>query len=177
MNDTRRRPHWRPAYIGVGSNLDSPRDQVRRALDAIAALDGCRVVRSSSLYRSAPVGPQDQPDFVNAVVAVLTTRDARELLADLQSIERSQGRVRGGERWGPRTLDLDLLVFGSARIDEPGLTVPHPRIAERNFVLLPLEELAPDLMIPGLGTVSAVTAKNDNSVPTIERIQTSDPCR
>ena len=137
---------------------------------AIAALPGCKLVSASSKYRSAPLGPADQPDYINAVVAVLTRLGATELLAELQEIERAQGRTRDGERWGARTLDLDLLVFSSDRIDEPGLTVPHPRIAERNFVLLPLAELAPQLKIPGLGTVAVVAAKNDNSRPAIEKL-------
>lgn len=116
------------------------------------------------------MGPKDQPDFINAAVALLTTLDARLLFEQLQQIERDQGRVRDGERWGPRTLDLDLLVFGDATVDEPDLRIPHPRIAERNFVLLPLRELAPHMLIPGLGTVGSVAARNDNSVPAIEQL-------
>ena len=167
---TQSRPRWRPAFIGIGSNLESPETQVERAVAAIAGLPRSRFVTQSSNFRSAPLGPANQPDFVNAVVAILTQLSATELLKELQAIERDQGRTRDGERWGPRTLDLDLLVFSGDQIDEPGLTVPHPRIAERNFVLLPLEELAPQLEIPGLGTVAVVTAKNDNSQPAIRKL-------
>jgi len=142
---------WRPAYIGVGSNLDDPVRHVSEAIEDIAALEGVQRVTSSSLYRSAPMGPAGQPDFINAVVAIRTSLSARQLLAGLQAIENAHGRVRGRERWGPRTLDLDLLVYGAETIAEPDLTVPHPGIARRNFVLLPLAELAPDLDIPGLG--------------------------
>ncbi len=163
-------PHWRPAYIGIGSNLDAPVNQVRQAIREIESLENCRLTLQSSLYRSAPLGPADQPDYVNAVVAVMTTLDARAVLERLQSIERDHGRDRGGERWGPRTLDLDLLVFGSAEIDEPGLKVPHPGIALRNFVLLPLLEIAPHLPIPGLGSIETVAAQNDNTVPEIEKL-------
>lgn len=170
MTSDNPRPRWRPAYIGIGSNLEAPATQVERALAAIAALPGCKLVSSSSKYLSAPLGPADQPDYINAVVAILTRLNAADLLAELQAIERTQGRTRSGERWGARTLDLDLLVFGSESIDEPGLTVPHPRIAERNFVLLPLAEIAPQLQIPGLGAVAVVAAKNDNSQPAIEKL-------
>ena len=117
--------HWLPAYVGIGSNLDDPGRHVRRAVDDIAAMTGVCCVSVSSFYRSAPMGPADQPDFVNAVVAMLTTRSARELLSGLQSIETTHGRVRSGERWGPRTLDLDILVYGGQVINEPDLTVPH----------------------------------------------------
>ena len=97
------------------------------------------------------MGPQDQPDFINAVAAVLTSREPEDLLKSLQKIEQAHGRERGGERWGPRTLDLDIVVFGREQRDDPGLSLPHPGLAERNFVLYPLAEIAPRLMIPGLG--------------------------
>ena len=164
------RLHWRPAYVGIGSNLNSPLEQIDRAVTAIGNLTGCRLTQRSSNYRSAPLGNAEQPDFINAVVALLTTLEAPVLLERLQGIERDQGRVRDGRRWGPRTLDLDLLVSSRDRIDEADLCVPHPRIAERNFVLLPLRELAPHMLIPGLGTVAAVAAKNDNSLPAIEKL-------
>ena len=170
MSSNTRRPRWRPAYVGIGSNLDSPLDQINRAVEALGELAGCRLTQRSSNYRSAPLGDVEQPDFINAVVALLTTLEAPVLLERLQEIERDQGRVRDGRRWGPRTLDLDLLVYSSDRIDEAGLCVPHPRITERNFVLLPLRELAPHMLIPGLGTVAAVAAKNDNSLPAIEKL-------
>lgn len=169
-------PHWRPAYIGIGSNLEQPVQQVQRAVAAIDALEHCSVFSRSANYQSAPLrsaehsAPDEQPDYVNAVAAALTTLDAPTLLANLQEIERNQGRVRGAERWGPRTLDLDLLVFSDQRIDDPGLIVPHPGIAQRNFVLLPLAEIAPELSIPGLGTVAMVLANNDNSTPAITKL-------
>ena len=161
---------WRPAYVGIGSNLDSPTRQVSSAFDALAVLPGCRLVARSSLYESAPVGPPNQPNYVNAAAAVLTTLEAPSLLAQLQRIELAHGRERGAERWGPRTLDLDLLVFSGLVCDEPGLVLPHPRIAERNFVLLPLEEIAPHLVIPGLGSVTSLAAKLDNNAPEIEKL-------
>ena len=126
------------------------------------------MVAASSLYRSMPFGGIEQPDFVNAVAALLTTRPPGDLLAELQEIERRQGRERDGTRWGPRVLDLDLLVYSGVSVDEPGLTVPHPGIAERNFVLLPLGEIAPDLVIPGLGRVADLPVDKDE--PRISRI-------
>ena len=122
MSDTQSRLRWRPAYIGIGSNLESPEGQISRAVAAIDQLPGCRLEQRSSNYLSAPLGRDDQPDYVNAVVAILTTLEAHDLLGQCQAIERDQGRVRDHERWGPRTLDLDLLVFSGDRIDEPG---PH----------------------------------------------------
>ncbi len=148
---------YAPAYIGVGSNLDGPEQQVRRALTALAGLDGVAWCRCSPLYLSRPQGRTDQPDFVNAAAAVLTTGSARVLLDQLLGLERAAGRVRrDGERWGPRVLDLDLLVYAGVSHDEPRLTLPHPRMHERNFVLLPLAELAPALIVPGKGTVATL---------------------
>ena len=141
------------AYVCLGSNLDDPQQQVQRAFAALADLPGTQLLRHSRLFRTEPWGNEDQPAFVNAVAELATTQDARELLDALLAIERTQGRRRDGERWGPRTLDLDLLTFGDARIDEPGLVVPHPRIAERAFVLVPLADLDAALAIPGIGVV------------------------
>ncbi|MEQ8661078.1 MAG: 2-amino-4-hydroxy-6-hydroxymethyldihydropteridine diphosphokinase [Gammaproteobacteria bacterium] len=154
-------PAPRPAYVGLGSNLDDPAAQVRKALDALACLPGTRRVAASRLYRNPPMGPQDQPDYVNAVAALETTLDADTLLAELQGIERAQGRVRGAERWGPRRIDLDLLVYDTARIARAGLNVPHPGVAERAFVLVPLAEIAPALEIPGVGQVACLLAHID----------------
>ncbi len=159
---------WRPAYVGIGSNLQSPARQVANAFDLLAAIRDTRLVRCSALYRSAPFGGVEQPDFINAAAALLTQLDARALLDELKSIEVRRGREAGGVRWGPRVLDLDLLVFAAETIDEPGLTVPHPGIAERNFVLLPLREIAPGLVVPGLGYVARLPVNMDE--PTIERI-------
>lgn len=159
---------WRPAYVGLGSNLDNPAQQLEAAFELLDEIPRSRLVARSSLYRSAPFGGVEQPDFINAVAALLTMLTARELLQKLQGIERKRGRERGGVRWGPRVLDLDLLVFSNARMDEPGLEVPHPGIAERNFVLLPLCELAPDLVVPGLGRVRNISVNEQD--PRIARI-------
>ena len=164
-------PRWRPAYVGIGSNLDSPRDQVEQAIAALAAIDKTRLVRTSPLYRSPPLDGSDQPDYVNAVVALLTCLDADSLLQSLQSIEKAQGRSRDGEKWGPRTLDLDLLVYSSASIDEKDLKVPHPGIGERNFVLLPLLDIAPHLRIPGLGSVTGLVAAMHKNGLRIEKLK------
>lgn len=151
----------RPAYIGLGSNLDDPAAQIRKALGALECLPGTRCVAASRLYRNPPMGPQDQPDYVNAVAALETNLNADELLAALQGIERAQGRVRAAQRWGPRRIDLDLLVYGTARIARPGLHVPHPGIAERAFVLVPLAEIAPTLHVPGFGALQDLLARTD----------------
>lgn len=145
-------PVWHPAYVGIGSNLEEPEAQVRRAFEALRSLPGTSSFVHSALYRSAPAGPVDQPDFINAAAAFLTRFRPLELLGKLNDLENVQGRQRG-EHWGPRTLDLDLLVYGRETIDRPDLQVPHPRIQERNFVLLPLAEIAPHLRVPGRGNV------------------------
>jgi 2-amino-4-hydroxy-6-hydroxymethyldihydropteridine diphosphokinase len=159
---------WRPAYIGLGSNLDSPGRQIEAAFDLLDGIDDTRLTGRSSLYRSAPFGGVEQPDFVNAVAMLQTKLSATDLLVALQEIERVRGRERGGVRWGPRVLDLDLLVYSDEVVEEPELSVPHPGIAERNFVLLPLRELAPDLVIPGLGRVSTISVNEQE--PRITRI-------
>jgi 2-amino-4-hydroxy-6-hydroxymethyldihydropteridine diphosphokinase len=156
------------ALVGLGSNLDRPARQIEIALGMLDAIDETSVVAASSLYRSAPLGGIEQPDFVNAAALLLTGLGARALLEQLQAIERSRGRERGEVHWGPRVLDLDLLAFGALSIDEPGLTVPHPGIASRNFVLLPLREIAPDFEIPQLGRVRDLPV--NDSEPRISRI-------
>ena len=143
-----------PVYIGMGSNLCNPREQLECALAAIRQLPQSRLLAVSPLYDSAPVGPQDQPRYMNAVVKLATLLSPMELLRALQDIEKAQGRVRSGEQWGPRTLDLDVLLYGDQLIDEEALVVPHPRLAERAFALCPLCDLDPDLMIPGQGKLS-----------------------
>lgn len=135
------------AWIGIGSNLAGPAAQLRRAIQALQALPGTRLLASSPTYRSLAVGPGQQPDYLNAVAAIETTLPALELLHALQGIEAAQGRERL-ERWGPRTLDLDILLYGECIIEEPELTVPHPRMLERNFVLQPLLDIAPGLVLP-----------------------------
>ena len=157
-----------PAYVGVGSNINGPEEQVERAIDALSRIPGSELDARSSLYQSAPFGPVDQPDFVNAVVKLVTKLDAPSLLHQLQHIENSQGRIRG-EHWGPRVIDLDLLVFGDMIVDLDDLNVPHPGIAERNFVLLPLQEIAHDLVIPGLGRVVEIAVNHDEPRITLIR--------
>jgi 2-amino-4-hydroxy-6-hydroxymethyldihydropteridine diphosphokinase len=149
------------AWIGLGSNLDDPRRQVLDALRELGETDGISLRARSSLYMSAPMGPQDQPDFINAVAAVETQLAPLELLASLRSIERRHARRRE-RHWGPRTLDLDLLLYGSETIEHPDLQVPHPGIAGRSFVLLPLREIAPGIEIPGKGKVEELLAALGN---------------
>lgn len=146
-------------YIGIGSNLQHPIHQVLQALSALAVLPDCQLIAQSRLYRSAPMGPQEQPDYINAVAALDTTLSALELLQALQTIEQAQGRVRDGKRWGPRTLDLDILLFGEESVNRPELLVPHPGLYDRNFVLYPLYEIAPDLVIPGRGALTDLLAR------------------
>lgn len=164
-------PRWRPAYIGLGSNLDEPVAQVRAGLGALGGIDKTLPVLESGLYRSAPLGPKDQPDFINAVAAVLTRLEPFVLLAALQALEDTHGRNRDVDRWGPRTLDLDLLSYSAETIDVDELTLPHPGIADRNFVLLPWREIAPRYHVPGLESVAALAARVSMSEPRIERIE------
>ncbi len=147
------------AFVGLGSNLDDPAGQVRRAFDALAHLPRTRCLRRSALYRSLPLGRQDQPHYVNAVAELATRLDPHCLLASLLDIERRHGRVRSGERWGPRVLDLDLLLYGDRVMAGPDLILPHPGLSQREFVLYPLYEIAPRLEIPGLGPVAALRAR------------------
>jgi len=142
-------------HVGLGSNLDDPRRQLESAFEALAALPETVLVTRSSLYRSAPMGPADQPDYLNAVAALDTELAPLALLDALQDIEQAQRRVRS-RRWGPRTLDLDLLLYGDRQIDLPRLQVPHPGMHQRCFVLLPLLEVAGDIEIPERGRVSAL---------------------
>ena len=146
------------AYIGLGSNLGDPVVQIRSGVAALARMAQTRVEACSSLYHSAPVGRQDQPDFVNAVCRVRTGLAPLALMHDLLEIESQHGRERRGEKGGPRTLDLDLLLYGGDVIQSAALTVPHPRLHERAFVLYPLSELEPDLVIPGHGSLRELLA-------------------
>jgi 2-amino-4-hydroxy-6-hydroxymethyldihydropteridine diphosphokinase len=148
------------AYIGLGANLGPREVTLLRAVDLLAAAQGVEVVAVSQLRETDPVGVVDQPGFLNGVAAVETTLSARELLDVTLEVERELGRVRD-QRWGPRTVDLDLLVFGDEAVDEPGLHVPHPRLHERRFALEPLAELAPELVLPGLGRVAGVLESLD----------------
>jgi 2-amino-4-hydroxy-6-hydroxymethyldihydropteridine diphosphokinase len=150
---------WYPAYIGVGSNLDDPRKQVIQAFTELATLPTTRVILTSPIYISRPFGPVSQGDFANAVVGVLTQLEPRALLAGLRALEAARGRPEQRERWGPRIIDLDVLVYGRERLADPELTLPHPGIVERNFVLYPLADIAPDLDIPGLGRVTELKGR------------------
>lgn len=146
------------AYIGLGSNLAEPVQQLEAALAALGRLPRCRLVAQSSLYASDPLGPPDQPRYVNAVAALDCELAPLELLDALQAIEREQGRVRKAERWGPRTLDLDILLFGNLQLDEERLRVPHYHMHARAFVLYPLAEIAPQLVLPDRRTLQELLA-------------------
>ncbi|MCL7941285.1 2-amino-4-hydroxy-6-hydroxymethyldihydropteridine diphosphokinase [Halomonas sp. ATCH28] len=141
-------PPRHSAWIGLGSNLDGPRGHVERALGELDRLPLTRRIAASRLYASVPVGPADQPDYINAVAHLETRLSPLALLDQLQALEQRHGRVRG-RRWGPRTLDLDLLLFDEHRVTLPRLTVPHPQMLQRAFVLVPLAELAPRLVLEG----------------------------
>jgi 2-amino-4-hydroxy-6-hydroxymethyldihydropteridine diphosphokinase len=151
------------AYIGIGSNLDDPEHQVRSAIEALARLPDSRLTRASRIYRTLPWGMTEQPKFVNAAAALMTRLSPRALLDALLAVERAHGRRRDGTRWGPRTLDLDILLYGGLSLDEDGLHIPHPRIAERAFVLMPLADLDAELVVPGRGRVRDLLAQIDTS--------------
>lgn len=167
MRQSRSAIHRAITFIGVGSNLQDPLQQVKDALVALGQVPDTRCIESSSLYRSKPMGPTDQPDYINAVVELETTLSARMLLQQLQNIEAKQGRVRGAEHWGPRTLDLDILLYNQYIIDDSGLKIPHSGMHERAFVLYPLHEIAPDLQIPGRGSLK-------NMLKTLEQTMAKD---
>lgn len=149
------------AFVALGSNLGDTHAYLRQALQALAHLPDTRLLAQSRFYRTPPWGVLEQPAFLNAVAELETALAPHALLEALLAIEQAAGRVRQGERWGPRTLDLDLLHVDGVRLDEAGLTLPHPRIAERAFVLLPLAELAPTLELSGLGRVDALLGAID----------------
>ncbi|MDX1399455.1 MAG: 2-amino-4-hydroxy-6-hydroxymethyldihydropteridine diphosphokinase [Oceanospirillum sp.] len=148
-------PKSHTAYIGLGSNLEDPVQQLKTALKELNELADTRLIIASSLYSSKPVGPQDQPDFVNAVAMLETSLEPLELLDQLQALEQSHRRVRE-RHWGPRTLDLDLLLYDDSIIDHPRLIVPHAHMHERGFVLLPLAEISPNLSLPGKGSITDI---------------------
>jgi 2-amino-4-hydroxy-6-hydroxymethyldihydropteridine diphosphokinase len=149
------------AFIGLGSNLGDREASLRRALTALAAEPDVELVAVSAFRDTDPVGYADQPRFLNAAAEIETTLSPRELLERLLAIERSLGRTREGPRFGPRTIDLDLLVHGDEVVDEPGLAVPHARLHERRFALEPLAELAPGLVVPGRGSVEELLSRLD----------------
>jgi 2-amino-4-hydroxy-6-hydroxymethyldihydropteridine diphosphokinase len=153
---------WQPAYIGVGSNLEDPRKQVQTACAKLAQLPRTRLVLTSPLYASRPFGPVRQPDFVNAVAGLLTQLEPEGVLRELRALESAMGRTAPRERWGPRIIDLDLLAYAHERRSQPSLTLPHPGIVERNFVLYPLADIAPDLQLPGMGRVAELKGRVTN---------------
>lgn len=151
--------HWLPAYVGLGSNLSDPPARLQAAFTALAELPATRLVLQSSLWGSKPLGPVEQPDFCNAVAALLTQLEPAALLAELRALEQRLGREPPRERWGPRVIDLDLLAVGTQRLATADLTLPHPGIAERAFVLFPWREIAPTFELPGLGSVASLAAR------------------
>jgi len=150
------------AFIALGSNLGDPAGQIRSALRALDKLPDTRLVRQSAFYRNPPEGGLEQPEFVNAVARIETRIGPRALLDRLLEIERDHGRVRDYPN-APRTLDLDIVLYGDSMVQEPGLTIPHPRMLERVFVLAPLAEIAPDAVVPGTGRIADLAAKLDAS--------------
>ncbi|WMN78502.1 2-amino-4-hydroxy-6-hydroxymethyldihydropteridine diphosphokinase [Vibrio parahaemolyticus] len=151
------------AYIAIGSNLADPVSQAQQAIEALKTLPNSEFVQASSLYSSAPMGPQNQPDYINAVVAIKTNLTPLELLDCTQAIEQEQGRVRKDERWGPRTLDLDIVLYGNEVINSERLIVPHYGMREREFVLYPLAEIAPSLQLPDGTEVSELLEQVDRN--------------
>lgn len=151
-------------FVGLGANLGDAQAAVRSGIDALSKLRSTRLLRASRLYRTPAWGLSGQPDFINAVAMLETALPPPELLEELLAIERQAGRNRGqGLRWGPRTLDLDVLLYGDRIIDEPGLNVPHPHLHERAFALVPLLEIAPDVSIPGIGAARDALARMETA--------------
>lgn len=146
-------------YIGLGANLEQPLQQLKNAAVSLASIPQTTVVAISSLYGSKPMGPQDQPDYVNAVAHLTTNLSPHQLLDELQHIEQTQGRTRKAERWGPRTLDLDILLYGNLVLADERLTVPHYGMHVREFVVYPLAEIAPHLELPLHGSLASLLAK------------------
>lgn len=154
-------------YLALGSNLASPLQQARAALNALDAVPQTRLVRCSSFYRSRPLGPQDQPDYLNAVAELESALGVEQLLDHTQAIEREQGRERKAHRWGPRTLDLDILLFGNEVINTPRLIIPHYDMKNREFMLYPLAEIAPELVLPDGEPLSRLLTHIDRNGLTI----------
>jgi 2-amino-4-hydroxy-6-hydroxymethyldihydropteridine diphosphokinase len=158
-------------YIGLGSNIEGPRDQVIQAISELAELPSSTLLKTSSLYQSKPLGLQDQPDFINAVAELETSLSVRKLLSYLQEIESNHHRSRE-IHWGPRTLDLDILLYDAVEIDNADLKIPHPEIRNRNFVLIPLYEIAVELTIPGMGKLAELVRQIDPSG--LDKIQVTE---
>lgn len=151
--------HAVEAYIGLGSNLSDPHVQVTSALKELNSIPDTTLLKASSLYASKPMGPSEQPDYINAIAKISTDLLPERLLTELQSIEQSHRRERNGQRWGARTLDLDIILFGDIEMKSKTLQIPHYGVAEREFVLIPLQELQADLIIPGRGAVEELIAE------------------
>lgn len=151
------------AFIGLGSNLNDPEQQIKRAIKAINTLTTTKITQLSSLYFSRPMGPKDQPDYMNAVAQISTSLSPLSLLDELQNIENKAGRIRKDNRWGPRVLDLDILVFDNSAINSERLVVPHYGLKEREFVLLPLLEIAPSLTLPCGDTIKYLSDRIDSN--------------
>ena len=161
---------WVPAYIGIGSNLNQPIKQLKQATENLTMMPNSKFIKISSIYESSPLGVTDQPNFINAVAAIITRLSAHNLFKELHKIEFKQKRVRNNEKWGPRTIDLDLLVFGSQTIDDQVLTIPHPEIKNRNFVLKPMSDITLELRIPGLDSIEDLLKKMENNPIKIRRL-------
>lgn len=155
------------AYIAIGSNLASPLEQVNAAVQALSEIPQSRLVAVSAFYRTPPLGPQDQPDYLNAAVVLETSLDAETLLDNTQRIELQQGRQRKAERWGPRTLDLDIMLFGDEMINTERLTVPHYDMKNRGFMLWPLFEVAPELTFPNGESLQAILQQLNAEKPAL----------
>jgi 2-amino-4-hydroxy-6-hydroxymethyldihydropteridine diphosphokinase len=153
---------WQPAYVGLGSNLGDPQDALRRTIEALRGLPDTRLITTSPLYRTVPFGPVEQGAFINAVAGVVTRQSPIDLLRRLRALERQLGRAESRVRWGPREIDLDLLMHGECTLSCDELTLPHPGIPERDFVLYPLRDIAPELHIPGMGRVVDLAARVAN---------------
>lgn len=157
------------AFIGLGANLNQPQQTIRQAANALADLPGCREFGRSKLYLSKPMGDIEQPDYVNAVIAVDTTLSAAELFVETCKLEHQYGRVRNGQHWGPRTLDLDILLYGDHVIDTAELTVPHYGLKEREFVIYPILDITPHLTLPcGTNLMSLTEQVPFNDMVTLE---------
>lgn len=161
---------WQPVYIGIGSNLADPVKNVTTAVQVLDRLQRTHLVQCSSLFKNPPLAGMDQPDYINAVAAILTLLSPQDLLDSLQRIENDHGRNRDAPKWASRTLDLDILVYADLKLNSDTLTIPHIHMAERKFVLGPLNEIAPTLQIPGLARVSALAAQID--LTGLEKINT-----
>lgn len=157
------------AFIGLGSNLSDPPQQVRRAIDKIQHLGCCSLEQCSSLYETPPMGPQDQPNYINAVVKIKTSLSPYELLGTLQCLENQQGRTRDKGRWGARTLDLDILLYDTLVSQDPTLTLPHPGLPFRSFVLYPLFEIDKNLNIPTFGAIQTLLERLEDEPPKVVR--------